>query len=69
MKRKTKLLCCILCICMLMSSISLTASAGWDGYVATKADSSFTLVSMNSFSTIAKAGAALDLALPLAPLQ
>lgn len=60
MKRKTKLICCILSICMLISSVPLTVSAGWDGYVATSADSSFTLVSMNSFSTIASAGAAPD---------
>ena len=60
MKGRTKLICCILSICMLMSSVSLSVSAGWDGYVTTKEDSSFTLVSMNSFSTIAKSGAAPD---------
>lgn len=60
MKGRTKLICCILSLCMLMSSVSLSVSAGWDGYVTTKEDSSFTLVSMNSFSTIAKAGAAPD---------
>lgn len=59
MKQK-KLICCILALCMLISTLPLGVSAAWDGYVASKSDSTYKLVSMNKFSVIAASGAAPD---------
>ncbi len=57
---KRKLICAMVSICMILTSVSLTAVAGWDGYSSKNSTTSTTVVSMSNFSAIVNAGAAPD---------